>query len=95
MIINFIHIPKNGGVSINQIYFRKDELLTKIKPKIRLLVDSTIVLYNGHNTDVFNKNINNQLIVIRNPITGLYQVFIMQFKSGLMTSNKIFNFKKY
>ena len=28
---------------------------------------STIV-YNGHNTDVYNKNLSNQLVVIRNPI---------------------------
>ena len=49
MIINFIHIPKNGGTSIQEI------------------CNSTIV-YNGHKTDVYQKNLSNQLVIIRNPI---------------------------
>lgn len=49
MIINFIHIPKNGGTSIKEI------------------CNNTIV-YNGHNTDIYNKKLCNKLVVIRDPI---------------------------
>ena len=54
MLINFIHIPKNGGTSIKECCNNR-------------LHTSTIV-YNGHNTDVYNKILYNQLVVIRNPI---------------------------
>jgi len=50
-LINFIHIPKNGGTSIGDICLNNES-------KFR---------YNGHSTNVYNK-IDNQLIVIRNPI---------------------------
>jgi len=51
MIINFIHIPKNGGTCIKEI-----------------TNNSRTIVYNGHETDVYNKNLSNQLVVIRNPI---------------------------
>ena len=51
MLINFIHIPKNGGTSIKEI-----------------TNNSRTIVYNGHETDVYNKNLSNQLVVIRNPI---------------------------
>ena len=54
MAINFIHIPKNGGTSIKKIC---DNRLLK-----------NIIVYNGHNIDVYNKNLSNQLVIIRNPI---------------------------
>jgi hypothetical protein len=50
--INFIHIPKNAGTSIKEICNRNREKL----------------IYNGHNTDVHDKDIKNQLVIIRNPI---------------------------
>ena len=53
MIINFIHIPKNGGTSIKTICGKKNK---------------TILIYNGHSTNVYKKRLINQLIVIRNPI---------------------------
>lgn len=51
MIINFIHIPKNGGTSIKNICIKNKNLQ-----------------YNGHYTNVYNKHLLNQLVVIRNPI---------------------------
>jgi hypothetical protein len=51
--INFIHIPKNGGTFIKQFCFRNK---------------SASLIYNGHLTDVYNKNLSNQLVIIRNPI---------------------------
>jgi len=51
MLINFIHIPKNGGTTIKKITNH-----------------SRTIVYNGHETDVYNKNLSNQLVVIRNPI---------------------------
>jgi len=53
MVINFIHIPKNGGTSIKEFCSNK--------------LDSKIV-YNGHKTNVYKKNLSNQLVIIRNPI---------------------------
>ncbi len=50
-VINFIHIPKNGGTSI--------KLICKVNKLIK---------YNGHNVNVNNPNLKNQLIVLRNPI---------------------------
>ena len=41
MIINFIHIPKNGGTSIKEMCNNKS------------------IVYNGHETDVYNKNLSN------------------------------------
>lgn len=63
MIINFIHIPKNGGTSIHEICYNKIPSFYKIMP-----LEDSIMVYNGHNTDVYNKNLYNQLVVIRNPI---------------------------
>ena len=54
-IINFIHIPKNGGTLIKQICNSNN--LNSIK-----------LNYNGHSIDVNNKKIINHLVVIRNPI---------------------------
>jgi len=51
MVINFIHIPKNGGSSIRES-----------------TNNSSSIVYNGHDTDVYNTNLSNQLVVIRNPI---------------------------
>ena len=51
--INFIHIPKNAGTSIRAICNSNSE---KIK-------------YNGHGVNVFNENINNQLVIVQNPIS--------------------------
>jgi hypothetical protein len=51
--INFIHIPKNAGSSIQYIcglYSKK-------------------IKYNWHGIDVHNKNIMNQLVVVQNPIS--------------------------
>ena len=47
--INFIHIPKNAGTSINNLCNDR-------------------FIYNGHETDVNNQNIKNQLIILRNPL---------------------------
>lgn len=51
MVINFIHIPKNGGSSIREI-----------------TNNNSSIIYNGHDTDVYNTKLYNQLVVIRNPI---------------------------
>jgi hypothetical protein len=50
-IINFIHIPKNGGTSIKDLC-DKNKLLK----------------YNGHHINPYNKNLQKQLIILRNPI---------------------------
>jgi hypothetical protein len=50
-VINFIHIPKNGGTTIEE-----------------LCNINSLLIYNGHKTDVYNNNISNQIIIIRNPI---------------------------
>lgn len=47
--INFIHIPKNAGTSIENL-------------------KSNIFRYNYHSTDVFNPNLKNQLVILRNPL---------------------------
>ena len=60
MVINFIHIPKNGGTSIKEI-----SLLAK---RSFFSKNMSSIVYNGHQTDVYNKNLSNQLVVIRNPI---------------------------
>jgi hypothetical protein len=52
-IINFMHIPKNAGTSIQKICISHPN---KIK-------------YNGHRVDAYNKNIKNQLVVVQNPIS--------------------------
>jgi len=62
MKINFIHIPKNGGTSIREVCYNT----TKNKKRKSLL--GNLVIYNYHNTDVYKKNLCNQLIVLRNPI---------------------------
>uniref|UniRef100_A0A6C0KY43 Uncharacterized protein n=1 Tax=viral metagenome TaxID=1070528 RepID=A0A6C0KY43_9ZZZZ len=50
--VNFIHIPKNGGNSIRKICEKK----------------GINMIYNGHSTNVYDKDLTNQLVVIRNPI---------------------------
>ena len=42
------------------------------------------LIYNGHNTDVFNNKIPNQLIIIRNPIERFISSVISLFSIGLM-----------
>ena len=49
--INFIHIPKNGGMAIRDICSKNIQLV-----------------YNYHNTDVTNKQLCNQMVILRNPI---------------------------
>lgn len=66
IIINFIHIPKNGGNSIREICYKIPRKIPLVYKNIPIL--SNIMIYNGHNTDVYNKNLSNQLVVIRNPI---------------------------
>lgn len=56
-MINFIHIPKNGGSSI-------EELCGKLCAEN---VES-VLKYNDHSTDVHESSVQNQCIVIRNPI---------------------------
>lgn len=51
-IINFIHIPKNGGTSMLAICAENSKLLR----------------YHSHNADVYNKHLSNQLVIIRDPI---------------------------
>lgn len=50
--INFIHIPKNAGSSFRE--------LCKSYPNL--------FVYNYHNVDVFDENIQNQLIILQNPV---------------------------
>jgi len=50
--INFIHIPKNAGTSFRE--------LCKSYPNL--------FVYNYHNVDVFDENIQNQLIILQNPV---------------------------
>lgn len=65
-------------ISINQIEYFENNLINFIHiPKnagtsIKELCNNKLK-YNGHGTDVFNKNIKNQLIILRNPVERLYQ----------------------
>jgi hypothetical protein len=51
--INFIHIPKNGGTSFSELCNNYSEYF----------------VYNGHDVDVYDKNIQNQLVIVQNPIS--------------------------
>jgi len=52
MRTNYIHVPKTGGMSIKAICDN----------------NSALVKYNNHHVDIFNPQISNRLLVLRNPI---------------------------
>lgn len=70
--LNFIHIPKNAGMSIKKLKGKKFK-------------------YNFHNTNVFNKRIKNQMIILRNPldrfISSVY--YGLQKWKGLKTMKEL------
>ena len=66
-IINFIHIPKNGGTSMKQLCY-KNFILKCNDRNLNLYNKNFFLKYNGHGSNVNDKNLKNQLVILRDPI---------------------------
>jgi len=66
MLVNFIHVPKNGGISIKRICDR---------------INNNPLKYHPHHADIYDPRISNQLIVLRNPVDRLVSAIRYTIKS--------------
>ena len=66
MLVNFIHVPKNGGISIKEICRKTNNNPLK---------------YNPHYADIYDPRVSNQLIVLRDPVDRLISAIRYTIKS--------------
>ena len=66
MLVNFIHIPKNGGISIKEMCDK---------------TNNSPLRYNPHHADIYDPRISNQLIVLRDPLDRLISAIRYTIKS--------------
>ena len=66
MLVNFIHVPKNGGISIKEICQK---------------TNNSPLRYNPHYADIYDPRISNQLIVLRNPVDRMLSAIRYTIKS--------------
>ena len=66
MLVNFIHVPKNGGISIKEICNS---------------INNDPLKYHPHHADIYDPRISDQLIVLRNPVDRLVSAIRYTIKS--------------